>query len=457
MSIASALKNTILKRFATPEDFKLITVMFLPILVEQLLITMMGTVHTVMLSKVGTAAISAVGLVDQINQFAFSFFTSVSVGATVVISQYVGARKPVAVKSTAEQAVVVGTVVSTAVAVIFVVLRRQVFDLFFGQTEKDVFELAMIYLFASALSFPFISLSTTSSGIMRGTGDTRSPMVISIIMGIVNVVFSAVTIFGFGLGVYGAAASLVLSRLVGAGAGIALLIRKKHLRGLRYIFRIRPRYIVRIFRIGMLVGAESMIFMLGKIMTQSYFVAEGTNHIAANTIASSIFGIVAIPGNSMAVITTTLAGIFTGSGDKAGARRVVNSILYMTIAMQTALCLLIIPPLGLITSLYTEVAEIAHLSRMLILTNCVAMPLFWSVVMVYMSGMKGAGDVVATTVISMGSMWVFRVYISYLLGSVLHMGVIGVWLGMYTDWVVRAVIAFFRFRSGKWLKKTVIS
>jgi putative MATE family efflux protein len=292
---------------------------------------------------------------------------------------------------------------------------------------------------------------------MRGTGDTKSPMFISILMGIINVIVAATTIFGMGLGVYGAAAALILSRAVGAGAGIFLLIRKKHLRGLRYILKIRSRYIIQIFRIGMMVGAENMIFMLGKIMTQSYFVAEGTNHIAANTIASSIFGIVAIPGNAMAVITTTLAGIFTGSGDKPGARRVVNSILSMTIAMQTVLCLLIIPPLGFFISMFTDVPEIAHLSRMLMLTNCVAMPLFWSVVMIYMSGMKGAGDVVATTVISMGSMWVFRVYVSYLLGSVLHMGVIGVWIGMYTDWAVRAVIAFFRFRSGKWLKKAVIS
>ena len=445
-----------LREFLFNTENRVIFSMFVPIVIEQLVITMIGTVHTVMLSNVGKEAISAVGLVDQLNQFAFAVFTSISVGATVVVSQYIGMGKPIASKCTAEQAVIIGTALSVVVGAVFVVFKSEVFGLFFGETEQAVKDFALIYLVASAASFPMISLTTTASGVIRGVGDARSPMLISTLMGITNAAIAAVCIFGLDLGVVGASIALVSSRTIGAAVAVTIMLKKRLVRSFKNLFMIRPLYIKQILRIGLYAGTENIIFQGGKVLVQGFVVSAGTIHIAANSIAGSAFSLCAVPGNSMSIIATTLVGRYTGAGDKEGAYKSLHNILLLSSGMLGLLNIALLPFTRQIISMYTPEKEIADIVHTLFIMNIVCMPLFWSAAFVFFSGMKGAGDARYTTIISVVSMWCCRVLVGFILGKQLGMGVVGVWMGMFTDWIVRGIFALARFRSRKWQGKTVI-
>ena len=457
MNIIINIKSQIANIFFN-EDNKFIFVLFFPILVEQLILTMMGTVHSIMLANVGKEAISAIALVDQLNQFAFAILGSVSLGATIVISQYIGSQKILPAKATAEQAVTLGFLVSIIVGLVFLFFSDNIFTLFFkkDQIDPQVFTYAMTYMTATAISFPMFSITSIAAGVIRGTGDAKTPMVISIAMGLINAVAAAFCIFVLNLEVYGAGVAIVVSRCVGGIIAAVLLVKKGYIRKFKNLIVIRVKYIFQILRIGMYSGAENMIFQFGRTMTQSYFISSGTNHIAANGIAGNMFGIIAAPGNSMSITATALVGRLTGAGDKKRSYVVLKNIVILSSFMLLALHLLYMPLSPVLISLYTQDADVISLIKQVMILNCVFMPLSWSASFVLVAGMKGAGDARYSTVLSILSMWLVRVLCGYIFGQILGMGVVGVWLAMFLDWVARAILAVFRFRSKKWQNKSAI-
>ena len=440
------------------EDNKFIFVLFFPILIEQLILTMMGTVHSVMLANVGKEAISAIGLVDQLNQFAFAILGSVSLGATIVISQYIGSQKMLSAKATAEQAVTLGFLVSIVVGIVFLFFADNIFTLFFkkDQIDPQVFTYAMTYMNATAISFPMFSLTSIAAGVIRGTGDAKSPMIISIAMGLINAVMAAIFIFKFNLEVYGAGLAIIIARCVGGIIAVILLVKKGYIRKFKNLVVIRVRYIFQILRIGMYSGAENMLFQLGRTITQSYFISSGTNHIAANSIAGNMFNLISAPGGSMSIVATTLVGRFTGAGDKKRSYIVLKNIVILASFMLLAINLLYIPFSPTLMGLYTQDADVISLVTQITLMNCVFMPLSWASSFVLVAGLKGAGDARYSTVLSIITMWLVRVLCGYIFGHTLGMGVVGVWLAMFLDWVARAILAIFRFKSKKWQDKSAI-
>lgn len=439
-------------------DNRLIFTLFFPILIEQLIITLMGTVHSLMLANVGKEAISAISLVDQLNQFAYAILGSISLGATIIVSQYIGAEKITEAKSTAEQAVTLGFGVSLLVGAVFLFGANEIFVLFFNKDQIDprVFDYAMTYMTATAVSFPLMSLSTIAAGIIRGMGDAKTPMIISIAMGLVNAIAAGICIFGFRLEVYGAGVAIFLSRAVGAVIAFALLLKKGYIRNVSSLIKIKINYILQILRIGIYAGAESMIFQLGRTITQSYFISSGTNHITANGIAGNMFNIIAAPGNSMNIVATTLVGRLTGAGEKKRAYNVLRNIVIIAMVLLFAIHLLFMPFAHTLISFYTKDPDVTALVNRVLTLNFIFMPLAWSASFVLVGGMKGAGDARYSTIMSIVSMWLIRVLFGYILGQVMNMGVIGVWLAMFFDWVFRAVLAVIRFIGKKWQNKSAI-
>ncbi|MBZ9687030.1 hypothetical protein G9F72_011915 [Clostridium estertheticum] len=119
------------------------------------------------------------------------------------------------------------------------------------------------------------------------------------------------------------------------------------------------------------------------------------------------------------------------------------------------IALIFIPFAGNVVSLFTNNKEIIHLASTVLIVNSLCIPL-WSIAFVLPSGLKGAGDVKYTLITTIIGMWLFRITLGYLLGVVLKFGLVGVWLGMVIDWVVRGSLYFIRFKKGKWKRNIVI-
>ena len=200
---------------------------------------------------------------------------------------------------------------------------------------------------------------------------------------------------------------------------------------------------------------ESLLFTLGKLITQVYIVGMGTVAIVSNSIATSIVNMQNVPGIALSTAATTVVGQAMGKGESDKAK---DSLFYMTkfafftLGILGALCF---PVAHLIVGLYTKSPEIIDYSTKLIKLNSLTTSL-WAFSFVLPAGLRGAGDGRYTMVTSILGMWIFRIGLGYVFGVILKMGVTGVWIGMYVDWIVRGSLYYLRLRGGNWKKHVVI-
>ncbi len=187
--------------------------LLIPLIVEQLLNSLMGTVDTIMVSNVGSEAISAVSLVDSICVLVIQVFSALAAGGVIVCSQYIGRKDEKAANKAASQVVFTVTFISVTLTILCMVLRKPLLRVIFGSIEPGVMAAAQIYFFFMALSFPFIALYNAGSSIFRAQKNTRTPMVISTISNGINIAGNALLIWGLHLGVAGAALATLASRM----------------------------------------------------------------------------------------------------------------------------------------------------------------------------------------------------------------------------------------------------
>ena len=171
--------------------------LLLPIMVEQLLNSFMGMADTMMVSNVGSAAISAVSLVDSINVLVIQVFTALGAGAAIICSQYLGRGDRESSNEAARQVTLSVLTISTVLSILCIVFRGPLLHLIFGQVEEAVMDNSMIYFLLTAISFPFIALFDAGGAFYRAAGNSRFPMMISVLSNGLNIAGNAVLIFGF--------------------------------------------------------------------------------------------------------------------------------------------------------------------------------------------------------------------------------------------------------------------
>lgn len=187
--------------------------LLIPIMLENLLASLMGTVDTMMVSNVGASAVSAVSLVDSINILVIQALSALAAGGAILCSQYIGSSNPKGANRAARQVFLVMTVLSFFISAICLVLRVPMLKFIFGSVEAEVMADSQAYFLFTLLSFPFIGLYDAGASIMRAQKDSKSPMTISIISNFLNIGGNAILIFGLGMGVAGAALSTLASRV----------------------------------------------------------------------------------------------------------------------------------------------------------------------------------------------------------------------------------------------------
>ena len=163
--------------------------LLVPIIVEQLLSSLMGTADTMMVSNVGSAAISAVSLVDSINILVIQALSALAAGGAILCSQYLGSSNKKAANESARQVLFVMTVLSVTLSAICLLFRGPLLHVIFGAVETDVMTNSQIYFLFTLLSFPFIGLYDAGASIMRAQNNSREPMIISIISNFLNIDF----------------------------------------------------------------------------------------------------------------------------------------------------------------------------------------------------------------------------------------------------------------------------
>lgn len=441
----------------------------LPILAEQFFVNLMGMVNVIMAGRIGKEAVSAIGMVDSINSVLQACFSALAVGGTVVVAHYVGQGSRRMASEATLQALVSSFLISACFSLLIWLFKHPLLSVLYSTAEPAVMAYMHTYLGITLFTYPLISLSLVASGALRGAGDTKMAMKANTLMNVLNVIFSYVFIYGLhlknahftldlpGYGVAGAAIGITSARVIGAVYLLGSLLRGGGVLRLRGVRRFRFNWDIQrsIFGIGVPSSVESLMFQGGKLVTQIMVVGMGTVAIAANYIAFSIVMLLNIPGNALSMAATTLVGQNMGRGDKVEAERTLWYVIKLATVCLVSMGILCFSFTPYLASLYTTDAEIIQLASLVVRINCCFM-LFWATTFVLPSGLKGAGDAKYAMVTTLIAMWVFRIMLGYALGVVFGFGLVGVWFGMFVDWMVRSVLYVLRLRSGKWLEHQVI-
>ena len=432
--------------------------LIIPLIIEQLLAVTVGMADSMMVARVGEAAVSGVSLVDTVNVLLIGLFGAMATGGAVVSAQYLGQKNESAACKAGEQLLMAILSLSLILLAVALLFGNRVLILLFGNVSGDVMDNAKTYLFYSALSFPFIAIYNACAALFRSMGNSKVSMIISFIMNMINIVFNAILIFGFGIGVAGAAIATLISRTFAAVVMYVLLKNKKHIIHLEPLrtFRLNISMIKRILRIGIPNGLENSAFQIGKILVQGIIAGLGTSAITANAIAGTVGGLGVLPGSAVGLALITVVGRCIGASEYDAVKHYTFRLMRFAYICMAIINLILIFSIPLILNLYGVTEQTAKIATELMIYHCILATLIWPLSFTLPNALRAANDVKFTMWISMISMWVWRIGFSYVLAILFDLGVLGVWIAMTIDWLFRSIFFVVRFMKEKYRSLSVL-
>ena len=452
VSAASTAKKPLFDRHS-------LTALIIPLIVEQFLAMLIGAADTIMVSSCGEAAVSGVSLVDTINILLIQVFSALATGGAVVAAQYLGMGKKEDAKESAKQLMIVVLVVSLIVTILSLVTHRPLLRVIFGSIDDEVMANAQIYFLLSALSYPFLSLYNGGAALFRSMGNSKISMITSFVMNGLNIVGNAILIYGAGWAVFGAALATLISRILGAIYMIWLLLKKDNPLSISGILhtRLSWKMVRSILVIGVPNGIENGLFQVGKILVASLISSFGTYAITANAVSNTLAGLEIVPSSAIGLGMITVVGQCIGAGDDKQTVEYTKKLMVLSYIAMLICNLLMTFGCPLLISFYNTSAETAQIAKELVWIHSLMGIIFWPASFTLPNALRAAGDAKFTMIISMLSMWLCRIGMSFLLGIYFNMGVQGVWIAMTIDWIFRAALYVWRFVRGGWKGKKVVS
>lgn len=437
---------------------RMIRNLLVPVVLEQILNSIMGTADTMMVSNVGSAALSAVSLVDSINILLIQAFSALAAGGAIVCAQYIGQKNYEKANMSARQVLFIITAISVAVSAVCLIFQKPLLRLIFGAVEADVMHASETYFFYTALSFPFIASYDAAASVFRAQENTKGPMIISMISNIMNIGGNAILIWVFHLGVAGAAISTLVSRIFCAVAVLYQLRKDRQPIVVRDYLKIRPDWsmIGRILGLGIPSGIENSMFQLGKLAIQSTVSTLGTAAIAAQAMTNILENLNGIAAIGVGVGLMTIVGQCLGAGRKDEAVYYIKKLCLIAEIVIIVSCLIVYALVRPVTILGGMEKSSAAMCIHMITWITIVKPLVWTMAFVPGYGLRAAGDVKFSMITSCCTMWACRFCLCIFLIRVLGFGPMGVWIGMFADWTVRGILFTWRFHSRRWLKHKVI-
>ena len=432
--------------------------LILPLFVEQFLLMFVGISDTFTVSFSSEADVSGVSLVTSFNTVLIFLFTALASGGAVIISQYIGGRNEDAASRASGQLLMISTAFSLVLTVLIVVFRAPLLRLLFGRIDADVMSACQTYLLITTLSLPFLAIYDAGAALCRSIGKTNVTMYISIAANVVNVAGNCIGVFALKMGAAGVAYPSLIARIISAAAIVVFCFGKQNSVRFRMkdIFCWDGGLLKKIMGIALPNGVENGVHQLVKVALSSMVALFGTYQIAANGLAQSIWSLAAIMGLAMAPVYTTVIGQCMGAQDIGAANfyfRKLNRITLVLSILWNALIFAITP---LIVRHAAISPEAKALVIWLVLINNIFNGLAYPFAGSLGNGLRAAGDVKFTMIVSIVLTVGARLLFSALFGLWIGWGVIGVAVGMSIDLVFRGAIFVWRQKSQKWARFRVI-
>lgn len=432
--------------------------MIVPLLLEQLLVMLVGVADTFMVSFAGDAAVSGVSLVNMFNTVFIYLFMALAAGGAVIVSQYIGSRNNDLANTAAGQLLLISTVISIFFLVICLIWKEQMLRLMFGRVEADVMDACVLYLQISAYSFPALAVYNAGAALCRSMGKTSITMYVSVVSNMINIVGNAIGIFVLHAGVAGVAYPSLISRVFSAIVITAVCFSAEH--SVKYriqdILRWDSGMLRKILNVAVPNGVENGVFQLIKVALSSITALFGTVQIAANGVAQSFWSLAALAGVAMGPAFITVVGQCAGAGDMEAADYYFKKLTRITLMASVAWngLILVLTPGCLLFFALSEEAKRLTILLVLIHNICNAVLFPYSGAMP--NGLRAAGDVRFTMIISLLSTVFCRLLLSVVMGIWWSWGVVGITIAMCCDWGLRLILYVGRYKSGKWKQFKIV-
>lgn len=426
--------------------------LIIPLIVEQLLMVTVGLADSIMIASVGEAAVSGVSLVDSVMVLMANVFAALATGGAVVAGQFLGQKKFKMACQTADQLVLFISALSFGIILMIYAGRNLILHGVFGQIEADVMYNARIYLLIVTASIPFLAVYNGCAALFRTMGNSKIAMNMSLLMNGINIAGNALFIYGIGMGVEGAAIPTLVSRMI-AAIVMLMLLKNQDLPvhfSKKFYFRFKGGLIRRILYIGIPNGIENSMFQLGKILVLSLVAGFGTASITANAVGNMVAMFEIIPGLAMGLAMITVVSRCVGAGDYESARYYTKKLLFSTYATLILINIMVVCLLPLILWAYHLSSVTATIARQIILYHTICCITIWPLSFTVPNTLRASNDVKYCMVVAIISMWICRIFFSFVLGKWMGLGVLGVWIAMTLDWLVRAVLFILRYISEQW-------
>ena len=431
--------------------------LIVPLLIEQTLFMTVGTADTIMVASLGEVSVSAVSLVNMFNGFIANILFALSTGGAVVASQSLGAGNQKRACASAKQLLALSFCITLCLLAICQLFHRQLLHVIYGELEADVLKDAITYFRITTCGYPLISMYGCCAALCRSMNRSKVTMYISTMSNCINITGNALLIYGFKMGVAGAAYATFFSRICQVCVILVVLTDKSQpiYLDFREKFRFSLDMAKRILFIGIPSGIEHGVFQLGRLLVVGLIAKYGTKEIAANAVANTVDYFGCIVGNSFGLAMITVIGQSVGAGIKAQVEYYVKKMMKWCYTFHVAWIAFLLCMLPLFLKLFHKVTpETLDLAFILILIHNGLGLFLWPVAFVFPNVLRAANDVRYTMVLSISSMFIVRIGLSYVMAPMFQSGVIAVWLAMIMDWVVRIIGFVWRYRSDAWVPKS---
>jgi putative MATE family efflux protein len=426
-----------------------------PLFVELALHMGMGIIATFMLSHYSDEAAAGVGVANQLINIFILVFTVTSIGATVLISQNLGAGNVTHARQLSRSVFGLNFWFGIIISIISFLFGEQLLGLF--DIHGKVFDYGLTFIRICGISLFFESISLALSAVLRSYGYTKESMVVTVIMDIISVAGNIVAltgILGFPVtGVFGVSWSMVAARLFAACALVYLVYDRLSLKlKIKDVFHTKKEDIKGLLAIGIPSAGENLSYHLSQLLITSFVVSMGTASLAARVYIMNINMVCFLFTLAIGQGTQLLVARYIGGRlfDRAYHRAIRTLKISMAASLLTSLLIAVIG--SPILETFTKDASII----------AVGLPVLWAIVfvepgramnIVLMSSLKSAGDVRFPVIIGMLSMWGICVSLSYLFGVHYGLGLLGIWLAQGIDEWLRGCFALRRWSMKPWEQK----
>lgn len=427
---------------------------YLPFLAEQLLICLLGIVDTLLASRLSDSATAGVSYVITVDSIMKSFVSGMAAGGSVLTAQWIGRKNYPVANLTVRASLLTAGLFSLLFTILLSIDPSEAICLMVGRPDPETLRYAADYFRISVISYPVYALNYVCCASYRVQGDTRLPMVSSVVTLVLSLAakYLLAGVLRMGVEAYS------LANLIGVVISTVILLPGLLKAGRQVTFcregepLLTGRMLTGNLRMAIPQALENAMFQLGLLFVQRFVVSYGVIHSAANGIGKQLQPFNYLVASCWGTVCLVVVGQYVGAGQREMARKYVRHIMKLSFLCHALITLPCLVCCRALVSVFGGSAETLDLTCSLFrLYTFAALPLY-TPAWVLPNALRGGGDVNFTMAGSICTMFALRVGVAYLLGTVLGMGVLGVWVAMAIDWAARAVLFVIRYRSGKWFK-----